>query len=192
MWLQLFSHLLSSPRISEEAAAMWKKHLERDDSRIVGEESKSSRGDPSVWSVDPLMILATRLSQTCSRASCGARCTARCAPTTPTHSMCSVICRCPSPRGALAARSRWGSVWTSSLRRRNWTRRIPQWVNTECDKLVDYDTIMVSKFRVKDVLKSVISKETIFSEWEVSCYGDEIVRAQTILQLLCNIWWSEL
>lgn len=26
-------------RLSEEAAAMWKKHLERDDSRIVGRES---------------------------------------------------------------------------------------------------------------------------------------------------------
>ncbi|KAM3618056.1 uncharacterized protein V6R79_014556 [Siganus canaliculatus] len=29
-------------RLSEEAAAMWKKHLERDDSRIVGEEPVSS------------------------------------------------------------------------------------------------------------------------------------------------------
>lgn len=28
-----------SGRISEEAAAMWKKHVERDDSRIVGKES---------------------------------------------------------------------------------------------------------------------------------------------------------
>lgn len=149
IWLRMFSHLLSSPRISEEAAAMWKKHLERDDSRIVGKESKSSRGDPSVWSVQPLMILATRLSQTCSLASCGARCTAQCAPTIPTHSMCSVICLCPSPREALAARSRWGSVWTSSLRRRNWTRRIHQWVNTERDKLMDYNTKMVSKFGVK-------------------------------------------
>lgn len=32
-------HLFSSLRISEEAAAMWKKHLERDDSKIVGEDS---------------------------------------------------------------------------------------------------------------------------------------------------------
>lgn len=32
----LFSGFLR--RISEEAAAMWKKHLERDDSVIVGEE----------------------------------------------------------------------------------------------------------------------------------------------------------
>lgn len=34
----MFLHFLTTNRIAEEAAVMWKKHLERDDSIIVGEK----------------------------------------------------------------------------------------------------------------------------------------------------------
>lgn len=107
---------------------MWKKHLERDDSIIVGEESQSSPIHPLFLS--PLKQTADHSGplslQICSQASCGAHCIAQSALTTPTRLMCSAICHCPSPRGVLLGRSRSGSVWTSSLRRRNWTRRIRQ------------------------------------------------------------------
>ena len=135
--MNTFSSLSSPPliswiRISEEAAAMWKKHLERDDSRVVGEESTFSQfcGD---FSRQPLMF---SLTQTCSQASCEAPCSAQCAPTTQTRLTCSAICHCPSLRKASLGRSCWGTAWTSSLKRRNWTRRIHQWVTTVCKRTV--------------------------------------------------------
>lgn len=116
-------------RISEEAAATWKKHLDNDDSKIVG---KNPAGI--------IFSFLTQLSdnelpwtswQICSRASCAARYTAPCALTTPTHSMCSATCRCPSPNAARLERWRWRTAWISSLRRRDWTSRIHQWVHGE-------------------------------------------------------------
>lgn len=104
----LSPRLSSSLRISEEAAAMWKKHLERDDSRIVGEESDAVVSVIRI--ISPMKAAADNCchpsSQTCSRASCGARCTAPCAPTTLTHSTFSATSRCPSPRGSPVGRSR--------------------------------------------------------------------------------------
>lgn len=107
---------------------MWKNHLERDDSRIVGEENVRLAVNLSVealgWkSSDSSRRFPLPLVQTCSQGSCAALCTAPSAPTTPTPSTCSATCRCPSPSEASWARSRSGTVWTSSHRRRNWTRR---------------------------------------------------------------------
>lgn len=126
------THLI---RLSEESAAMWKKHLERDDSKIVGEQNmcahfffflETHQWKPLTAPVAPPPSLSH--TQTCSQASCAALCTAPSAPTTPTPSMCSAICRCPSPNGAPLGRSRSGTVWISFRKRRSWTRRIHQYV----------------------------------------------------------------
>lgn len=79
---------------------MWKKHLERDDSRIVGEDGAFA-GFNEFKCLTALFIF---LLQSCSQDSCAALCTAQCAHTTPTLLMCSVICPCPFPRGALGGR----------------------------------------------------------------------------------------
>lgn len=76
----------------------------------------------------PLTAPVAPLVQTCSQASCAALCIAPSAPTTPTPSMCSAICRCPSPNEAPLGRSRSGTVWISFRKKRNWTRRIHQYV----------------------------------------------------------------
>lgn len=80
---------------------MWKKHLERDDSTIVGKEGP---GLGSTGSFQHLTAPAISLPQTCSQDSCAALCIALCAPTTPTRLTCSATCPCPFPRGAPGGR----------------------------------------------------------------------------------------